>query len=155
MHPSTPSCGGQKEWGAISFSLHKKYINRMEPELQRTEIAKACGWKIPNPKHYKASVPVNRLWMHTPDWDGVKHSATSCPIKIPDYLNDLNACHEMEKVLEGKGTLYQGVLMNIMGDGDGTELSTIICHATAPQRCEAFLKTIGKWIEPTKLDKGK
>jgi hypothetical protein len=56
----------------------------------------------------------------------------------PDYLNDLNAIHEAEKVLN-----------NVQRERYRTEL--VYSHAgrdvfaTAAQRAEAFLRTIGKW----------
>ena len=58
---------------------------------------------------------------------------------MPDYLNDLNAMHEAEKVLNEAylWNRYKGWLLTWM---------TEPIRATAPQRCEAFLKTIGKWV---------
>lgn len=68
---------------------------------------------------------------------------------LPDYINDLNACHEMEKVLPALPYLYRlqevcGGQMNTSGD-----LARII-KATAAQRAEAFLRCIGKWQEEPK-----
>jgi hypothetical protein len=83
-------------------------------------IAKACGWKLK--KHY---------WL-TPEgceafgWD------------IPDYSTDLNAMHEAEKGLENPDC-YEKWLADVCG---GT---SYLFHATAQQRAEAFLKTLGKW----------
>ena len=62
-----------------------------------------------------------------------------------DYCNDLNAMHIAEKHLfdTRKDTSY------------GYELATGECttmwHATARQRAEAFLRTLGKW-EPSTED---
>jgi hypothetical protein len=56
----------------------------------------------------------------------------------PDYPGDLNACHQMEKYLT-KPELWQMT----------TELayvvpaSTPLAHATASQRCEAYLRVKG------------
>ena len=62
---------------------------------------------------------------------------------VPDYLNDLNAMHEAEKVLtvqqRGEMTLN---IMHSNCDGYWPQL-----HATAQQRAEAFLRTIGKWSD--------
>lgn len=62
--------------------------------------------------------------------------------QLPDYLSDLNAMHEAEKIL------------NTNQAADYCELlRPIICgcwrlvHATAAQRAEAFLKTLGLWEE--------
>ena len=58
-------------------------------------------------------------------------------IRCPDYLNDLNAMHEAEKVLTDKqAILYDSILDLISG---------WTFHRTAAQRAEAFLRTIGKW----------
>jgi hypothetical protein len=59
--------------------------------------------------------------------------------KIPDYCNDLNAMHEAEKSL---GSAEQGRnYMDFLDDGNGGHT------ATARQRAEAFLRTLGKWEE--------
>jgi hypothetical protein len=55
-------------------------------------------------------------------------------------LSDLNAMHEAEKVLTNEQWVAYG-----------KELSRLkvfpMVHATAKQRAEAFLKTLGKWEE--------
>lgn len=65
-----------------------------------------------------------------------------------NFLNDLNACHEMEMWLKNR--------TNATNDGLYYEfcerLEEALGHwehvsATARQRCIAFLKTIGKWVE--------
>ena len=60
----------------------------------------------------------------------------------PDYCNDLNAMHEAEKMLNKEQWVAYG-----------RELSRLnvfpMVHATAAQRAEAFLRTLGKW-EDTK-----
>ena len=55
-----------------------------------------------------------------------------------DYCNDLNAMHEAEKVFDCP-ELYEGNLINVCG---GVQY---MWHATARQRAEAFLRTLGKW----------
>ena len=64
-----------------------------------------------------------------------------------NYCTDLNAMHEAEKVLAPKNwnnfsenwwNYYHHLL-------DGDVHKTI--HATARQRAEAFLRTLGKWEE--------
>jgi hypothetical protein len=113
----------------------------MTPEQQRIAIAEACGWTnvapqiVKNVKHEGDDITVG-IWSD----DGW----------IPDYLNDLNAMHEAEKVLDPKGK-----------DGSYEYWLRTVCHiperesangryfyrATASQRAEAFLRTIGKWEE--------
>ena len=64
---------------------------------------------------------------------------------VPDYLNDLNAMHDAEKVLIRPNLYAQG------GWGMYLRHLSIVTDeqhpidATAAQRAEAFLRTIGKW----------
>jgi len=86
-------------------------------EEQRIAIAEACGWKT-----------------------GYRDPEAWHP--LPDYLNDLNAMHDAEKVLnEKQEDIMNSTLWDIM---DGRKY---LWHATASQRAEAFLRTIGKWKE--------
>jgi hypothetical protein len=63
---------------------------------------------------------------------------------LPDYLNDLNAMHEAEKMLtESQSAQYERRLMGSRSFVGAAEFW--IYHATAAQRAEAFLRTIGKW----------
>lgn len=107
----------------------------MSPEDQRIAIAIACGWKDINEREFiRNYLPLG----NPPDSPGALRP-------IPDYLNDLNAMHEAEKVLTEKQfnnyycELFEVVKMSLARP---TEL---IFNATASQRAEAFLKTIGKW----------
>ena len=75
--------------------------------------------------------------------------------QLPDYLNDLNAMHEAEKVLTDEQMLnYLDALLDVLGlnlDPGGwyIDIDSVwqMTHATASQRAEAFLRTIGKWEE--------
>lgn len=60
-----------------------------------------------------------------------------------DYLNDLNAMHEAEKTLFPKHEAKWAMTMSeVCGHS-----WRIIYTATAAQRAEAFLKTLGLWEE--------
>jgi EAL domain-containing protein (putative c-di-GMP-specific phosphodiesterase class I) len=60
---------------------------------------------------------------------------------LPNYLNDLNAMHEAEKVLLLRQQAdYHWLLEEVT---DSKEFLQV--HATAAQRAEAFLRTLGKW----------
>ena len=108
----------------------------MTPEAQRIAIAEACGWKTtsdsPNWAYYR---PDGR------GWNG----------ELPDYLNDLNAMHEAEKVLTDEQDLeYSEVLEQVVGarfNSNNGEDMRRLRSATAAQRAEAFLRTVGKWEE--------
>ena len=67
---------------------------------------------------------------------------------IPDFSGDLNEMHEAEKVLTGYEQIatYVWHLENRSGDWS-TDEHMMATHATARQRAEAFLRTLGKWEE--------
>jgi hypothetical protein len=60
---------------------------------------------------------------------------------IPNYCNDLNAMHEAEEFLSGNSWIGY---VNTLADIEGTLFGI---RATARQRAEAFLRTLGKWKE--------
>ena len=74
------------------------------------------------------------------------------PLLPPDYCNDLNAMHEAEETLDLQKagvfaeqlrvTVYRTTRLPHVDSGSFAHV-----HATASQRAEAFLKTIGKWEE--------
>ena len=92
-------------------------------------IAEACGYKM-------AGL-------------GILHPFGYC-VPMPHFYTDLNAMHEAEKVL----------IVGFEDEPESSELWSdyqtnliIACpaylsyHATARQRAEAFLRTLGKWEE--------
>lgn len=110
----------------------------MTPEQQRIAIAEACGWT------------------DISDWKagGIngKHPTEPWTEVIPDYLHDLNAMHEAEKLLYGNPNLpkkYTQQIKNAIRREAGVtkaQMDFDVCiTATASQRAEAFLRTIGKW----------
>jgi hypothetical protein len=88
------------------------------------KIAEACGW-LPNCDRGIC-------------WD--QHG--NAIITPPNYCNDLNAMHEAENILSQDEIeiIYPKFL------GAYREPNKAI-RATAHQRAEAFLKTVGKWKE--------
>lgn len=110
----------------------------MKPESQRIAIAEACGWK----RHPKGS------WA---DPDGFFRTTNSMlnfkAGELPDYLNDLNAMHEAVKFCI-TDMMWDRYICNLR-----CACSSKWTEATASQRAEAFLKTIGKW-EPTETKVG-
>lgn len=61
---------------------------------------------------------------------------------LPNYASDLNAIHEAEALIIKLGhraiRTYEDILQKQIAN---------IVFATARQRCEAYLRTIGKWKE--------
>jgi len=121
----------------------------MKPDKQRIVIAEACGWEW---KPYGDTMAwyfkgVMRWFRATCGLD-----KSRIPVEgLPDYLNDLNAIHEAEKTLSFDQMhvtfigLLQGITQRDWINGDKSAMQTAV-HATAKQRAEAFLKTIGKWV---------
>ena len=98
----------------------------MSPKQQRIAIAKSCEYHEINDQNTSC----RKIGLH--GWTF-----------IPDYLNDLNAMHDAENVLTNEQWwLFVEFLTEIRGGGVALCIS-----ATAAQRAEAFLRTIGKWVE--------
>ena len=117
----------------------------MKPEQQRIAIAEVCGWTEIEP--CTCCDGVSRGYEPTPGAHK-KH--------LPNYLNDLNAMHEAEKRLKYSQrenyaeSLYHVIPQAITTSDDGEhdfDGYFNLIHATASQRAEAFLRTIGKWEE--------
>ena len=109
----------------------------MKPEQQRIAIAEACGYR-------------NIALREDPDegfgplLTGFKND-NQFDEQIPDYLNSLNAMHKAEKTLSPKDKREYAYQLNGGYYTSGLDDTFDIVHATAAQRAEAFLKTIGKW----------
>ena len=66
--------------------------------------------------------------------------------KIPDYLNDLNSMHEAVMSLSICKRSDFCVMLNKVMDQERNSVGwQNLIHATAEQRAEALLKTIGRW----------
>lgn len=73
-------------------------------------------------------------------WICKEAEAYEVDAKLPNYPEDLNACHEMENTLSvGQSLGFDQELIEICGKVD--------YHATALQRCEAFLRVHNAWEE--------
>ena len=97
----------------------------MTAEQQRIAIAEACG---------------------TMKW-GYGLPTKCIAFNVPDYLNDLNAMHEAVKTLpQNLMPRYFACLCNVVSGSLSLYGYSKATEATAAQRAEAFLKTIGKWV---------
>lgn len=106
----------------------------MTDQQINTKIAKICGkqpwWRCEN--HSEIDGPHCR-------WCCNEATLEDCP----NYAADLNACHEFEETLKSlKNVVYDKYLQK---EVDKTQ--TWKWHATARQRCEAFLRVHGQWEE--------
>lgn len=101
----------------------------MTPEAQQIAIAEACGFTETEPW-----LDGRRCFERSDSNAGWELDS------IPDYPNDLNAMHEAEESLHGNQYVeYTNLLIEIEGSLFGI-------RATAAERAEAFLRTIGKWV---------
>jgi hypothetical protein len=107
----------------------------MTLEEQRIAIAEACGWK-------NVDAGSGRVWGVTTRHKGTPSEFDVC-VDVPNYPFDLNAMHDAEKVLVSLQWVSYSRRLQTLCD----ESVTWPIHATASQRAEAFLRTIGKWKE--------
>ena len=113
----------------------------VNPEQQRIAIAEACGWNPP-PEEIGNQTHGGGKFMSSEEWRQAH---------LPDYLNDLNAMHDAEKqLLATQFKRYHGVLVARVIGWSAYENEHVAIHATAAQRAEAFLRTVGKWEEARK-----
>jgi hypothetical protein len=70
---------------------------------------------------------------------------------VPDYCNDLNLIHEIEKMLDDDQWLEYMLNLQDVLQRDPNRGKWIVCqdnmHSTAAQRAKAFVITIGKYKE--------
>ena len=112
----------------------------MNKQEQRIAIAKACG------THLVSVHPEGWVLTDKSGYTGlIKENGydTDTKFSFPkDYLNDLNAMHEAEKVLTAEQWDDYGCKM---------ECTPYVIqnwiHATAAKRAEAFLKTLNLWTK--------
>ena len=109
-------------------------------------IAEACGWQF-IPEYYHGDDQPPEYTTVTP------HGERLCGY-YPEYCNDLNAMHEAESRFKTATDqlLYAAKILWVRGQGDlfeGNDLNVDHCWiaaiATARERAEAFLRTVGKW----------
>jgi hypothetical protein len=101
-------------------------------------IAEACGWTDihdSGPWHY------HTLWGYPPIKPGQGGNAYKY---LPNYCGDLNAMHEAES------TLNEDQLWQMAREIEKNWEDQWYFRATAHQRAEAFLRTLGKWEEVSK-----
>jgi len=135
-------------------------------------IAEACGWKLfvirkplyapfdlyrPNAQGYtgniaeawKVAEDVAKKYVTGPAYNNEPDKVVMEPAPVPDYCHDLNVMHKAEEFITD-WVAYRIELSKVVGVGYAPDLD--ICgdikafiNATARQRAEAFLRTIGKW----------
>lgn len=101
--------------------------DQMTPEQKRIAIAGVRGWK-PLPADFSNETR-REGWMLKPDGEEI-----GIP---PNYLNDLNAMHAVEKIYLTTDALRDAMSDYLMEACDDV---FPLWHATAAQRADAFLK---------------
>lgn len=129
----------------------------MTPEAQRIAIAEAVGW---TKQEVEASQCVRKLvaeYRRLPRKDSFSGLAIAEKIEkaecsehyrgdLPNFCSDLNAMHAAEKAaFDGSQILWQRYLDDVLPTVVA-ERNAVEC-ATAAQRAEAFLRTLGKFTE--------
>ena len=120
----------------------------------RFEMAKALGWK----KDARETQADNGWWKDGRFYPLDRHDWFDF---IPDWPNDLNAMQSAwlakikdDEALEDAFTCNLACACGFDQKGDEPNLSiadiAIVSNATALQRAEAFLKTLGLWQEKWK-----
>ncbi len=114
----------------------------MTPDQIDTAIAEFRGWTEIR------TVGSGRLYGYRPNSEGQAFRFTA----VPQYHKCLNAMAEAEQGLSEKDLArYAQFIIGIarhsiaIPDHDGRYPVPFIIRATAPQRAESLLRTIGKW----------
>jgi hypothetical protein len=113
----------------------------MKPEKQRIAIAKACGWIWTNkcPEHGKQTI---KFWLNEHTGRKVYYEYL-----LPYYLDDLNDMADAEETLSFND---KQKYLDILADAPREDIHYTWADsvfATAAQRAEAFLRTVGRWEE--------
>lgn len=106
----------------------------MTEEQINATIAKLMGW-------------TGIFYVEETDaWVGNKPGGGKFRFPLPKYTSSIDACAEFESALtdiQFRG--YWDVLSLITEQAEEVKSYRAFLSATAPQRCEAYLRTIGKW----------
>ncbi len=118
----------------------------MSPQQINLTISEALGWKGPDHPDVKAKVKgwISegwRSWAINPSGELVSVHG------VKNYYASLDACAEMEAGLTNYqiGEYQEWIKKIVPNNHVGGHFSII--HATAPQRTEAYLRTLGLWVE--------
>lgn len=105
-------------------------------------IAEACGWTYVSRYGGRTKHATWAKWkVRNPEENQNSHD-------LPNFCDDLNAMHEAEKVLADDCPYREALVAVCKRDFVGQYFTSVDCiRATARQRAEAFLRTLGKWRE--------
>lgn len=126
--------------------MNLEEVNKLSEEALRIKAAELCGWgDLCTARDSVESDRFMYLGVNPEALTGTTPSGTEYMI-APNYLNDLNACHEFEMALKDKRVEYTKNLRKITRDHVRTMPMTIdeweLLSATAAQRCKALVLTM-------------
>lgn len=115
--------------------MNHKQLEALSDEQLRIKVAEALGWS----GIYQGAM---NLFGAPPTEDRKK--LLDAIIVLHDWPHDLNACHEMEKsIREDQRAIYRAYLLELFCKENGySNNGWAWVHATARQRCVAFLMTV-------------
>jgi hypothetical protein len=109
-------------------------------------IAEFVGWK-----EFDFHLDGKRILGDRPTFSNGKIISYTVDQYVPDYCNDLNEMHEIEKMLDDDQWLEYMLNLQDVLQRDPNRGKWIVCqdnmHSTAAQRAKAFVITIGKCKE--------
>ncbi len=118
----------------------------MNPRDMRIAIAEANGYEWTMEAHLESGY---HSWQNFADQCGNE----VLDDELPDYCNDLNAMHEVWcSLTEKQHQYFRRELQFVIAEAGDNNIPHkgpchSVCNATALQRAEAYLRTIGKWNE--------
>lgn len=116
----------------------------MKADAMRVAIAGACGWKRLTQEFYTHLFSKPGTTAENYPHEGLQNVGYP-----PDYPNDLNACAEMERTLtkdecsKFHDQLIENKTPHREAIANNHHAARWTWHASAPQRCEAFLRVKG------------
>lgn len=109
-------------------------------------IAEFVGWK-----EFDFHLDGKRILGDRPTFSNGKIISYTVDQYVPDYYNDLNLMHEVERLFDDDQWLEYMLNLQDVLKRDPNRGKWIVCqdnmHSTAAQRAKAFVKTINKWKE--------
>jgi hypothetical protein len=138
-------------WAKASLAHQIKRNNnrtmKLTLEQKRVKITECLGWKGCTDARcdYRKAQHLHkdgRVWFF--------ENYTMPEVRIPNWFNDLNACHDIEKKLEGDEDIerYMDKLTDLCGGDTPKGTASFTAYfATAAQRAECFGITMQLWKE--------
>jgi hypothetical protein len=114
------------------------------PDEINKAIAEVCGWIDIEPEMERFGIE------DLPNGHFVGYNQKKFHSRVPNYASDLNAMHEARRrhITPGQRDVYLNWLARIVErERRMAPVGWLVVDATAPQHAEAFLRTVGKWVE--------